>query len=287
VSDSPYIYNVTQADFQKIVLEGSLRVPVLVDFWADWCGPCHMLMPILAKLVEEYQGQILLAKVNSDEQQALALQYGVRSLPTVKIFKNGNIVDEFMGTQPESVIRQLLEKHVVRESDKIRAKAIDILDKGDTAQALELLHHAAGMDPGNASVKIDLAKVLMRAGKSDEAETVLNDFKGDDRDQPEVRTLLAQLTFARIAAEEPDSNVLESKVASNPDDLKARYHLSAHKILSGDYDAALDHLFEIMRRDRKFEEDAGRKGLLSVFEILGSSDSRVTRYRSKMFNILH
>jgi putative thioredoxin len=287
VSDSPYIYNVTQTDFQNIVLEGSLRVPVLVDFWADWCGPCHMLMPILAKLVEEYQGQILLAKVNSDEQQALALQYGVRSLPTVKIFKNGNIVDEFMGAQPESVIRQLLEKHVVRESDKIRAKAIEVLDKGNTAQGLELLHHAASMDPANASVKIDLAKVLMRAGRSEQAETVLKDIKGDDKDQPEVRTLLAQLTFARIAAEEPDSDMLESKVASNPDDLKARYHLSAHKILKEDYDAALEHMFEIMRRDRQFEEDAGRKGLLSVFEILGSGDSRVTRYRSKMFNLLH
>ncbi len=246
-----------------------------------------MLMPILAKLIDEYQGQVILAKVNSDEQQALALQYGVRSLPTVKIFKNGNIVDEFMGAQPESVIRQLLEKHVERESDKIREKAIDVLDKGDTAQALELLHRAASMDPGNARVKIDLANVLIRAGKPEQAETTLNDIKGEDKDQPEVKTLLARLTFARIAAEEPDSIVLESKVASNPDDLKARYHLSAHKILSEDYDTAMDHLFEIMRRDRKFEEDAGRKGLLSVFEILGSGDSRVTRYRSKMFNFLH
>ena len=287
MSESPYIFNVTQADFVKYVVENSHHAPVLVDFWADWCGPCHMLMPILAKLVEEYQGRILLAKVNSDEQQALALQFGVRSLPTVKVFKNGNIVDEFMGVQPEAVIRQIIERHIERESDNIRLDAEKALEAGDQEQALSLLQRAIELEPENTEVKIDMARILLEKGEAERAEIILDDLKGDEREKPKVKSLKARLAFARIATEAPDKRALESMVSSDPENLRARYQLSAHMILTGEYDTAMDQLLEIMRRDRKFEDDAGRKGLLSVFEILGSGDRRVTRYRSKMFNYLH
>ena len=287
MSESPFIFNVTQEDFTQNVLEKSLRVPVLVDFWADWCGPCHMLMPILSKLVEEYQGKVLLAKVNSDEQQALAARFGVRSLPTVKVFKNGSVVDEFMGVQPESVIRQILERHIERESDNIRLEAERALETGNQELALSLLQKAAQMDPDNAAVKIDLARILLNKGEAERAEIILDDLQGEDRDKVEVKSLKARLTFARIAAEAPNQKALESILSSDPRNLRARYQLSAHYVLINDYDTAMDQLFEIMRRDRKFEDDAGRKGLLSVFEILGNEDKRVNRYRSKMFNFLH
>ncbi len=146
MNDFPFIFSVTQEDFAQRVLENSRRVPVMVDFWADWCGPCHMLMPILTKLTQEYQGQFLLAKVNSDEQQALASQYGVRSLPTVKLFKSGDVVDEFMGVQQESTIRQLLERHIERESDKIRLQAEQALEANDTEKAHLLLQQATALD---------------------------------------------------------------------------------------------------------------------------------------------
>lgn len=286
MSDSPYIHDVTQETFADQVLQASKGVPVLVDFWADWCAPCHMLTPILSKLADEYQGQFIVCKVNSDEQQALAAQYGIRSLPTVKLFKNGQIVDEFMGVQPESAIRALLEQHIERESDKVRKVAAQALRAGDTPQALQLLQQAAAMDPGNARVKIDLARVLMLAGESERAEIILDDLKGDEREQPEVKALKAQLGFARIAAEEPDTAGLAQRVASEPENLTARYRLAAHRIVMGDFEGAMELLLEIMKRDRKFEHDAGRKGLLAVFDILGSGEL-VNRYRSKMFNYLH
>ncbi|MCP4409961.1 MAG: thioredoxin [Gammaproteobacteria bacterium] len=287
MNDFPFIFSVTQEDFVQRVLENSRQVPVIVDFWADWCGPCHMLMPILTKLAQEYQGQFLLAKVNSDEQQTLALQYGVRSLPTVKFFKDGNVVDEFMGIQQESAIRQLLERHIERESDKIRLQAEQALEANDTEKALLLLQQAIALDPMSSMVKITMAQALMQTGESERAEILLDDLQGEDREKPKVKSLKARLAFARIAAETPDNAILESTLSLEPDNLRVRYQLSAQRIISGDYEAAMDHLFEIMRRDRKFENDAGRKGLLSVFEILGDKDKLVPRYRSKMFNILH
>jgi putative thioredoxin len=246
-----------------------------------------MLMPILANLAQEYQGQFLLAKINSDEQQALSEKFGIRSLPTVKVFKDGNVVDEFMGVQPESAIRQILDRHIEKESDKIRLKAEEELKSGDTQAAYDLLQQAAQMDPANTMIKVDLARLLMHMGEPERAEILLDDLKGEFRDKPEVKSLRAQLTFASIASNAPDDSALKSTIAADPDNLKARYQLSAHRIVSGDFEAAMDHLFEIMRRDRGFEDDAGRKGLISVFEIIGNEDKRVQRYRSKMFNILH
>lgn len=287
MSDSPFIFNATETNFTQLVMENSYQVPVLVDFWADWCGPCHMLMPILSSLAEEYQGQFLLAKVNSDEQQSLAAKFGIRSLPTVKVFRNGNIVDEFMGAQPESTIRQLLERHIEKESDKIRIEAEEVWKSGDILKAHDLLQRAAQMDPANTTVKVDLARLLMQKGEPERAEILLDDLKGEDRDLPEVKSLKAQLAFARIASDAPANNELQSTLTSDPSNLKARYQLSARKIVNGDYETGMDQLFEIMRRDRGFEDDAGRKGLISVFEILGNEDKRVQRYRSKMFNILH
>lgn len=287
MSDSPYIYNVTQEDFTQRVIETSHRVPVMVDFWADWCGPCHMLMPVLAKLADEYKGQFLLAKVNSDEQQALASHFGIRSLPTVRVFKHGESVDEFMGVQPESVIRQIIERHIERESDKLRQEAFGAAESGDTALALQLLQQAVQLDPLNAQIKIDLARILMENGEPERAEIVLDDLTGLDREKPAVKSLKAQLAFGRIVSLEPDRRKLESQITKDPNDLTSRYRLSAHNIIMGEFDAAMAQLFEIMHRDRKFEDDAGRKGLLSVFEILGNQDNRVQKYRSKMFNVLH
>lgn len=287
MSDSPYIQDpVTEASFAEQVLQASRRVPVLVDFWAEWCAPCRMLMPVLAKLADEYQGRFVLAKVNTDEQQALAARYGIRSLPTIKLFKGGEVVDEFMGVQPESAIRTLLERHIERPSDRLVEQAEAALETGDEARARTLLEEARDLDPANPRVKIALARTLMQAGEPERAEILLDDLKGEARERPEVKALKAQLAFARIAAEAPDRKTLERRVAADPADLEARYRLSAHQVLAGQFEPAMEQLLEILRRDRNFRDDAPRKALLALFEIVGGGEL-VNRYRSRLFNILH
>lgn len=285
-TDSPYVVNVTQENFASAVLERSHEVPVLVDFWADWCGPCHMLMPVLTKLAQEYGGQFILAKVNTDEQQALAAQYGVRSLPTVKLFKNGQVVDEFMGAQPESTVRALLDRHIDRESDRLRHEARALMEGGEAEAAEQVLRRAAEMDPANANVKIDLARALMLQGRAEEATAVLDALPALERDRPEVRALRAEMTFAHVAAQEPDLRALEERVSANPDDLDARYALAAHYILRGDYEAGMDQLLAILERDRGYRDGAARTGLLAVFDRLGPGEV-VNRYRSRLFALLH
>lgn len=287
MSDSPYIFDVTDSDFTVKVLENSHKVPVLVDFWAEWCGPCKILMPLLAKLANEYRGKFLLAKVNTDEQGVLAAQFNIRSIPTVKVFKNGQIVEEMLGAQPESVIRALIERHIVRESDLLRARAEAAYQAGDVAQALALLEQAAQMDPDNHRVQLDRARILLERGEVDQAESLLNALPRDVREDTEAKALLGRVEFTRSAAGAPDIATLENRIAAEPKDSQARYQLAARKVLAGDYEGALEQLLEILQRDRNFRDGAARKAMLTIFNLLEGKGELVSRYRSRMFNALH
>ncbi|HHJ19079.1 MAG TPA: thioredoxin [Gammaproteobacteria bacterium] len=284
MSDSPYIIEVTAENFGEVVLQGSNNHPVLVDFWADWCQPCQALMPVLSRLAEEYQGQFILAKVNSDQNQALSAEYGVRSLPTIKLFRNGGPVDEFMGALPESRIREFIDKHIERESDKIHALGLQALQQGDLEQALALLTQANELDPGRAKIVVDLASILAQTGESERAEALLQALPSSEKSLPEVAGLLARMEFAREAADLPTLDQLQS--AADSGDLKARYQLAVRQLAEGEYAAAMDSLLLIMQKDRKFEDDIGRKTLLKVFDMLGK-DPLVETYRRKMFNYLY
>jgi putative thioredoxin len=286
--DTSHNYDVSEPEFAARVLEASKQVPVLVDFWASWCGPCKMLAPTLTKLADAYNGRFMLAKVNTDEEPRLAREYGVRALPTVKVFKDGRVVDEFMGVLPESAVRAVIERHVEHKSDKLRRQAEVSLEASDTATARRLLEEAAELDPDNPAVKIATAKMLMFTGAADRAQSILQSLPVDVSMNPEVKRLQAQIGFAQVASTAAfDESELERIVSTDPKDLQARYRLSAKKVLRGDYEGALEQLFEILRQDRSFEDDAGRRGMLSVFEILGGSGELVSRYRAKMLNMLH
>lgn len=286
MAESPYVFDVTQDEFAQAVLEKSHEVPVLVDFWAAWCGPCQMLAPMLDQLADEYAGKVLVAKVNSDEQQALAGQYGVRSLPTVKLFKEGKIVDEFMGVQPEPAIRELIEQHLPRVSDDLRKAAREQSAQGNLDEALALLRKAAEMEPDHHQVQIELARLLAQKGEVTEAEQILSVLPLNVQQDPQVHDLMGRLRFARAAEGAPGDTELEKRIADDPTDLQARYQLAARRILAGDYEPAMEQLLEIMRRDRGFENDAGREGLLAVFDMLEGGEL-ATQYRRQMANLMH
>ncbi len=282
MTDSPYIFEATQQNFGQVVLEASRRVPVVVDFWAAWCAPCRMLMPVLAELAEAYAGKFVLAKVNTEEQQELARQYAIRSLPTVKIFRDGKVVDEFLGAQPASVIRDILERHIARASDPLRLAALQALEGGDGARAVELMRQAVETDPERAELRLDLAALQLDAGGPDAAEEVLRSLPAPMQQDAGAKRLRARIRFARALRAAPDAATLERRVSTDPDDLKARYQLAARDVMAGDYAAAMEQLFQIMQRDRSFEDDLGREGLLAVFELLGNSGELVNRYRRRM-----
>lgn len=287
MSDSPYVQDVTATEFNARVIEDSQRQPVLVDFWAAWCGPCQMLTPILEKLANEYAGAFLVAKVNSDEQQELAARYGVRSLPTVKVFKNGQTVDEFMGVQPESTIRQIIERHIVKESDLVREQALAAYAKGEVEQAMDLLKTAVEMDPKQFAARIDLAKLFANQGDLVEANRLLDSLPPEVSNSKEVLELKGQLGFAAVVANAPDEQTLARQLSATPDDPKIRYQLAARKLVSGEYEQALEHMLTLMLRHRDFEDDAGRRGMLAIFDVLGGEHPLVKRYRSRMFAALH
>ena len=285
MADSPYVFEIDETNYEQIVLQGSRRVPVLVDFWASWCQPCQILMPLLAKLADEYQGRFILAKINTEEQQAIAAQFGIRSIPTVKLFRDGQPVDEFAGALPEAEIRAFLERHLPRASDGSVAEAEQRLHAGDRDGAVELLKQAQLEDPGNPRILMAMAQIKAADGDFEAAEQTLSLLPPDEQAKPEVRRLLGQVFFGRIAAQ--DSHAASSaRLAEAPDDSAARYRLAAHQIGIGEIDAAAENLLTIMQKDRGFDDDAARKALLKLFDMLGDEPS-VNRYRARMFNLLH
>ena len=282
MSPSPHIADVTQQTFESLVLAKSREIPVLADFWAAWCGPCKQPMPVLARLVDEYDGKFFLAKINSDAEQPLAARYGVKSLPTVKLFRNGQVVEEFMGAQPEKTIRALLDRHIPRASDALVDNALRAVHAGQPDEALTILQQAVKTDPGNDRAKLELARVHARLGHAAEAESTLASLSVEARESADAVGLKAQLEFVHIVANARPPDALLAAIAANARDSAARYELAAQLVLRQQYEAALDQLLEIVRTDRTFRDDAGRKAMVSIFNLLGGSGDIVKQYRTKL-----
>ena len=285
MANSPYIVDVTQENYAD-VMQASFQGPVLIDFWASWCQPCHALMPVLAKLAEEYQGQFVLGKLNTEEEQEIAQQFGIRSIPTVKLFRDGQPVDEFMGALPEQAVRQFLDKHLPRESDAQVLAAHQQLMAGDADGAIALLNTAREADPDNTRIMLVLAEAQAAKGDVDAAEATLESLPIDEASAPEVAALRSHLFFARQAADAPAAAALESRLAANPDDLEALYQLAMRKVVEQDVEAGIELLLALMQKDREFRDDAGREGLVKLFDLLGE-DPRVGQYRRRMASLLY
>jgi putative thioredoxin len=278
-----HVVDVDKTNFDAVVVEGSKRVPVVVDFWAPWCGPCRTLGPILEKLADEYGGRFMLAKINSDENPELSAKYGVRGIPNVKAFSGGEVIDEFTGALPESGVRQFLDRIIPSPADELRDEAAHVYAQThDADQALAVLDQAEARDPGNQDVQIDRAAILADAGRHAEARQAIATLKPLTQLDDRVSALQSKLDLAEGAAEAPDQAALEQRLAANENDLEARLQLAHLKTAQKDYRSALEHLLAIVERDRAFRDDIGRKTMLKIFELLGSGNEIVSEFRKRL-----
>lgn len=280
--------DVSAKDFGEVVIEGSRRVPVIVDFWAPWCAPCRALAPVLEKLAAEYQGRFTLVKVNSDENQELAAQFGVRGIPNVKAFVGGRLVDEFSGALPEPMVRAFLDRVIPSPAEELRRQAEHIYrESRDGARALALLSQALGMDPKNEAALIDSAAILIDMEKLAEAGQRLDELSALAQMDERVLALRARIDFAQSAAQTPDADELNSRIERDASDLDARLELANLCAARQDYAAALDQLLEIVRRNRSFRDDIARKTMLQIFNLLGNRGELVDEYRRRLSGALY
>jgi putative thioredoxin len=276
-----------ESNFETEVIKKSHQVPVLVDFWADWCAPCKMLVPVLAKLADAFGGQLQIAKVNTDVERGLAQRHGIRSLPTLHLYRNGEVVEEVLGAQPESTLRSLIEGYLVRASDSTLQEALAHAAAGNRAQGLQLLEQAWQEDPENPRLPLELARLYIEDGQFDKATRLLETLPHAVRESDAARALQLLIEFASTAAAGADADTLLRRLGDNPADSEARFQLASRQVVGGDYDAALDNFMELLKRDRGFGDGAAQRGLLTVFSLLGEDDARVGAYRRRMFTLLH
>jgi putative thioredoxin len=277
---------VTAATFMTDVVEASGSTPVLVDFWAPWCGPCKQLMPILDRLVEQYGGRFKLAKVNTDEQQELSQQIGVRSLPTVVLFQDRTVVDHFIGVVPEAQIRAMLDKHLPKTVDSPTQVAQQLKAAGDFAGARKILENELARDRENIDLQTGLAELQALEGDVDGARKELERLQGTHPAHPAVKRLAALLAFSDVVAAHPDVRSLRERVAANPSDLDLKHALAVHQLLGGDVEPALLTWLEMLRDHRTYKEDLARRSLVMAFELIGEADPIVSQTRRAMARMI-
>lgn len=282
MSNSPYIIDVTLENFQQVILEGSMQQPVLVDFWADWCAPCKALMPTLHKLAEEFQGQFILAKVNIEEQPELAQQFQVKSVPTLMLVGEGQLLDQFNGVKPESEIRAFLKQHLTNPVDAFKEQIKLLIGEGELDQAQEMLQQAITQLPEDTDLQIDLARVLLQKNLATEAKAVLENLPEAEKARPQVKGLMAGLKFAEIA---PSAEQLAA--LGEREDSEANYLKAMAALLQGEHEQALERLLNLLRDDRAYQEGVAHKTLLEVFAMLGEGNPLVVKARRKLYTLMY
>jgi len=284
--------NTTGDTFQRDVIDASRELPVLVDFWAPWCGPCRTLGPMLERLEQDSAGRFRLVKINSDENPELSAQFGVRSIPYVVAFVDGRPVDSFVGVLPESQLRAFIERVAPNPGEIERRKAFALLEAGDRAGAAAALRAALALDPANDEARLALAGLLLEVttesgGESleGEARDLLAKTGALIRQTPRFRALQTRLDSLEQAARLPSADELQQRIAAQPGDLQARADLARLLIAQGQFEPALEQLLEVVSRDRAFGE--ARTAILAVFDLMADRPETVSKYRRRLASALN
>ena len=266
--------DVDETTFTSNVIERSRRQPVIVDFWAPWCGPCRMLSPTLERIAQEANGAFTLAKINTDENQRLAAQYDVQGIHAVKMFRDGKVVGEFVGALPEPKVREFIKKYAPNQSDLILTAAQDLARAQRWAEAEVAYRHALAIDSNNAQIALELSKVLLRLGKSTEAIALLEAIPPDAREVDAARKLLP---VAQWMCTEPADRAQEiDRMSADAGQLAGQ----------GKYAEELDGLLGVLRRNRSYRDGTAKQIVLGMFELLGTDDPLVRDYQRQLANVL-
>jgi putative thioredoxin len=277
--------DVNEENFELAVLEQSKQVPVLVDFWAEWCGPCKVLGPVLERLAEEYAGAFIVAKVNVDENPSLAAAFRIQGIPAVKLFKDGDLASEFTGALPEPMVREFLSKFLPSAADKQAQEAAALEADGKTAEARALYQSILDSDPNHPKSLLGMGRLAMDAGDSDAALDLLDRISVVADERKEAERLIARLKLQNGAAAQ-DLQALRAKVEAEPNNLDARLALAQALAGMENYREALPQFLDIVKTDRAFQDDAARKAMVQIFDVLGSDDPLTDQYRTELAKVL-
>lgn len=283
--NNPQVIDVDSAGFEREVLERSRRVPVVVDLWAEWCGPCRMLGPLLEKLAGEYAGKFILAKVDTEKAPDIAAAFGVRSIPAVFGLRDGRVVDSFVGVQSESSIRAFLERLMPTPSEVLAIEA-EALEASDPAAAEAKYREAVALAPNESRARIGLARVLLDQGRGEESREILESLERRGFLEPEAERLKAELTLGEGARDAGGVESARAAVAAAPDDPRARLRLAEALAAAGQHREALEIGLDLVERDRKGVGEEARKLMLAIFQLLPPDSELATEYRRQLSFIL-
>lgn len=283
---SEWTVDVTEQDFESAVVERSHTVPVVIDFWAPWCGPCRALGPVLEKIADEQAGKFILAKINVDENPALAQAFGIQSIPAVKAVRNGAIAGEFLGAQPEPNVRRFIEQLLPSEADGLAQEAQRLEQAGKVQGAESLYRATLSKETNHPLALLGLARILAQRGEEADALTLLGRIPLTAPESALAQQLTAQFRLQQSGANAEDEQKYRDRLAADPKDYDARFELSQVLAASGRYKEALTELLEIVKKDRQFRDDGARKAMLDIFDVVGQRSELAEHYRSELAKVL-